>query len=63
MLGSVRFDDELQGQIEVQGEAVNDIAWQYREFQSMYDGQYRDELPPHCSFDYAIDMVDGKEPP
>ena len=29
----------------------------------MYDGQYSDELLPHCSFDHAIDMVDGKEPP
>ena len=59
VLGTVRFDDELHGQIEVQGEAVKDIPWQYREFQSMYDGQYSDELPPHRSFDHAIHMVDG----
>ena len=39
------------------------IPWQYREFQSVYDGQYSDELPPHRSFDHAIDMVDEKEPP
>ena len=38
VLGTVRFDVELHGQIEVQGEAVKDIPWQYREFQSVYDG-------------------------
>ena len=63
VLGTVRFDEELHDQIEVQGEAVEDIPWQYREFQSVYDGQYSDELPPHRSFDHAIDMVDVKEPP
>ena len=30
VLGTVRFDDELHGQIEVQGEAVKDIPWQDR---------------------------------
>ena len=63
VLGTVRFDDELHGQVEVPGEAVKNIPWQYQEFQSVYDGQYSDELPPHCSFDLAIDMVDGKAPP
>ena len=29
----------------------------------MFDSQYSDELPPHRSFDHAIDMVEGKEPP
>ena len=29
----------------------------------MFDGQYSDEQPPHRSFDHAIDMVEGKEPP
>ena len=28
----------------------------------MFDGQYSDELPPHRSFDHAIDMVEGREP-
>ena len=60
VLGTVRFDEELHCQIEVQGEAVKDIPWQYQEFQSVYDGQYSDELPLHRSFDHAIDMVDGK---
>ena len=38
VLGTVQFDEELHGQIEVQGEAVKDIPWPYREFQSLYDG-------------------------
>ena len=29
----------------------------------MFKGQYSDELPPHRSFDHAIDMVEGKELP
>ena len=29
----------------------------------MFNGQYSDELPPHCSFDHAIEMIEGKEPP
>ena len=29
----------------------------------MFNGQYSDELPPHRSFDHAIDMVEEKEPP
>ena len=29
----------------------------------MFNNQYSDELPPHHSFDHAIDMVEGREPP
>ena len=29
----------------------------------VYDGKYSDKLPPVCSFDHAIYMVDRKEPP
>ena len=29
----------------------------------MYNGQYSNTLPPHHSFDHALDMVDGKDPP
>ena len=29
----------------------------------MFNGQYSNELPPHRSFNHAIDMVEGKEPP
>ena len=38
VLRTVRFDQEQQGQIEVQGEAVKDFPWQYWKFQSVYDG-------------------------
>ena len=47
----------------MQGETVQDIPSQYQEIQSVYNWQYDDDLPPHRSFDYVIDMVDGKEPP
>ena len=63
VIGTVRFEEELHVQIELQGETVKDDLWQFRKFQSVYDRQYREELPPHLSFDHAIDMVDGKEPP
>ena len=63
VLRNVRLDEELHGHIEVQGVAVKDIPRQYRDFQSVYDGQYCNELPPHRSFDHAFDMVDWKEPP
>ena len=39
------------------------IPWQYRDFNSLYMGKYSDELPPHRSFDHAIMMVEGNEPP
>src|SRR5260370_27514393 len=42
---------------------LKDVLWQYRDYMSVFNGQYADELPPHRSFDHAIDMVDGKEPP
>ena len=63
MLGTMRFNDELHGQIEVQGEAVKHIPCLYQEFQSVYEVQYSDELPTHHAFHHAIDMVVGKEPP
>ena len=46
----------------MQGEAVKDNPWQYREFQSVYDGQYSDKLPPHRSSDQAINIINGMEP-
>ena len=44
-------------------EPLKDVPWQYRDYQSVFNGQYSDELPPHPSFDHTIDMVEGKEPP
>ena len=40
-----------------------EIPWQYRDYKSVYNGQYTDGIPLHRSFDIAIDMVKGKEPP
>ena len=63
VLGTLRFDENLGGQINVEVEPLKDVPWQYRDYQSVFNGQYSDELPPHHSFDYAIDTVEGKEPP
>ena len=63
MLGTLRFDEDRGGQIDVEVESLEGVPWQYREYHSVFDGQYSDELPPHRSFDHAIDMVEGKELP
>ena len=34
-----------------------------RNYKSVNNGQYSDEIPPHQLFDYVIDMLKGKEPP
>ena len=63
VLGSLRFDDDLHVELDVPEDQLKDIPWQYRDYQSVYNGQYSDELPPNRTFDHAIDVVDGKEPP
>ena len=63
LLGALRFDENLGGRIKVEVEPLKDVPWQYRDYQSVFNGQYSDELPPHRSFDHAIDMEKGKEPP
>ena len=63
VLGTLCFDENLGGQINVEVEPLKDVPWQYRDYQSVFNGQYSDKLPPHHSFDHAIDMVEGKEPP
>ena len=63
VLGTQRFDENMGGQINVKVEPLKDVAWQYWEYQSVFNGLYSDELPPHRSFDHAIDIVEGKEPP
>src|SRR5436853_5137737 len=63
VLGSLRFDDNLHVELDVPEDQLKDIPWQYRDYQSVYNGQYSDELAPNRTFDHAIDMVDGKEPP
>ena len=63
VLGTLRFDENFGGQINVEVEPLKDVPWQYRDYQSVFNSKYSDELPPHCSFDHAIHMVDRKEPP
>ena len=43
-------------------EPLKDVPWQYRDYQSVFNGEYSDVLPPHRLFDQALDMVEGKEP-
>ena len=49
VLGTLRFDENLGGQINVEVESLKDVPWQYRDYQSEFNGQYSDELPPHRS--------------
>ena len=51
VLGTLRFDENLGGQINVEVEPLKDVPWQYRDYQSVFNVQYSDELPPHRSFD------------
>ena len=59
VIGSLRIDEEENVTLDI----PRDIPWQYRDYTSVYNGQYSDEIPPHRSFDHAIDMVEGKAPP
>ena len=63
VLGTLRFDEGRGGQIDVEVEPLEGVPWQYRDYHSVFDGQFSDELPPHRSFHHAIDMVAGKDPP
>ena len=57
------FDEDRGGQIDVEVKPLEGVPWKYRDYLSVFDGQYSNELPAHRSFDHAIDMVEGKEPP
>ena len=63
VLRTLRFDENLGSQINVALEPLKDVLWQYWDYQSVFNGQYSDELPPHRLFDHALDMVEGKDPP
>ena len=63
VLGTLRFDENLGGQINVEVKPLKDVPWQYQDYQSVFKGQNSDKLPPGHSFDHAIDIVEGKEPP
>ena len=60
MLGTMHFDEDRGGQIDVEVVPLEGVQWQYQNCHSVFDGQSSDELPPHRSFDHAIDMVEGK---
>ena len=49
--------------MEVEIDHVARISWQYKKFENVFNGTYADSLPPHRSFDHAIDLKPGKEPP
>ena len=63
VLGTLHSDENLGGQINVEVEPLKDVPLQYRDYQSVFNSPYSEELPPHCSFDHAIDMFEGKETP
>ena len=63
VLGTQRFDEDRGGQIDVEVEPLEGVPWQYRDYHLLFDGQYSDELQPHQSFDHAIDVAKGNEPP
>ena len=59
VIGSLHIDVEESVTLEIPRE----ISWQGRDYKSVYNGQYSDEIPLHRSLDHVIDMVVGKEPP
>ena len=63
VLDTLYFDEDRGGQIDMEMEPLEGVPWQYRNYHSVFAGQYRDELLPHRSFDHAIDLVERKEPP
>jgi len=63
LIGSVRFTENEEGDMEVEIDHVARIPWQYKKFENVFNGTYADSLPPHRSFDHAIDLKPGKEPP
>ena len=58
VIGALRMNDEGDVGLEM----PKGIPWQYRDYKSMHNGQYAEEIPPHRSFDHTIDMVERKEP-
>jgi hypothetical protein len=48
---------------EIEVDWVERIPWQYRDFQTIYNGETANALPPHRSYDHAIDLKDGEQPP
>ncbi|KAF8534497.1 hypothetical protein BDD12DRAFT_643133, partial [Trichophaea hybrida] len=48
---------------EIEVDWVERIPWQYRDFQTIYNGETPNALPPHRSYNHAIDLKNGEQPP
>ena len=58
-IGSLKVDDA--GKMEI--DHIDRIPDYYKEWHSIFDGTVADVLPKHTSYDHAIDIQEGKEPP
>jgi hypothetical protein len=59
IIGNVRINHMDEMEIDW----IDTIPWQYRDFKSLYNAEVSNVSPPHWSFDHAIDIQAGKEPP
>jgi hypothetical protein len=48
---------------EIEIDWVQQIPEQYRDFQTLYNGETANALPPHRSYNHAIYLKDGEQPP
>jgi hypothetical protein len=48
---------------EIEMDWVERIPWQYRDFQTIYNSETANTLPTHRSYDHAIALKDGDQPP
>ena len=48
---------------EIEIDWIERIPWQYRDFQTLYNGETANALPPCRSYDHAIDLKDAEQPP
>jgi hypothetical protein len=58
-IGSLKVDDDLNVEID----HIGRIPKYYREYASIFNGEVADVLPKHTSYDHAIDIQEGREPP
>jgi len=59
IIGNLKINDKVEMEIYW----IDRISWQYRDYKSLYNGEVSNVLLPHRSFDHAIDIQTGKEPP
>src|ERR1700712_2354959 len=58
-IGSLKVDDDFNMEID----HIGRIPKHYHMWQSIFNGTVADVLPKHTSYDHAIDIQEGKEPP